>query len=214
MSRRWSPSAFRPVGRTVHPPQPSPNHARRYTERLRRLELQESEAQEVLLQTIHGHLARLISVFVLPMRLPRRTVAVQGDDFVRMGVTAAIRRSRRQLWTGRHPRNAAPHFAARASASTSAKAETGANVSFQANGLQASMIIFECAVCGVDARVERRAPGVADDIDGFGRFAAGRDRPRDVGQVRRVDVFVDYDDEPRHVALRRRDQPRTLAGPP
>ena len=147
MSRRWSPSAFRPVGRTVHPPQPSPNHARRYTQRLPRLELQESEAQEVLLQTIHGHLARLISVFVLPMRLPKRTVAVQGDDFVRMGVTAAIRRSRRQLWAGRHPRNAAPHFAARASASTSAKAETGANVSFQANGLQASMIIFECAVC-------------------------------------------------------------------
>jgi hypothetical protein len=47
---------------------------------------------------------------------------------------------------GRHPRNAAPHFAASARAPSAAKAETGANASFQANGLQASMIIFECAV--------------------------------------------------------------------
>src|SRR5215469_14809892 len=117
MSRRWSPSAFRPVGRTVHPPQPSPNHAQRYTERLPRLELQESEAQEVLLQTIHGHLARLISVFVL-----------SGERFA------------------------------------------GLDDHFRVRGVVAA------TVGGIDARVERRAPGVADDVDGFGRFAAGRDR--------------------------------------
>src|SRR5580700_6541277 len=61
-----------------------------------------------------------------------------------------------------------------------------------------------------NARIEGRAPGVAHDVDAFGRLAARRDCPHHVGEVRWIDVVVDHDDDARHVAVRRRDQCRAL----
>ena len=54
--------------------------------------------------------------------------------------------------------------------------------------------------------IERRAPGIADDVDLLRRLAAGRDRPHDVGEVGRVDVLVHHHDDAPHVAVGGGDQ--------
>src|ERR1700692_4611784 len=46
---------------------------------------------------------------------------------------------------------------------------------------------------GLDARIERRRPGVADDVDRGGGIRARDQRPDHLFQVRDVDVFVDHD---------------------
>ncbi len=63
---------------------------------------------------------------------------------------------------------------------------------------------------GWNARIERRTPGVANDIDAFRRLAASRHRPHDVGEIRGVDILVNHHHDTRHVAVRRGNQSRAL----
>src|SRR5262249_55394745 len=53
-----------------------------------------------------------------------------------------------------------------------------------------------------NARIERRTPGAADDVDLLRRLAAGGDRPHDVVGGGRIDVVIHDDDQARHVAVR------------
>ncbi len=59
---------------------------------------------------------------------------------------------------------------------------------------------------GRNARIECRAPGIADDVGLLGRLAARRHRPHDVGEVGGVDIVVHHHDQAAHVAIGCRDQ--------
>ena len=122
--------------------------------------------------------------------------------------------------SGAAPFSTAPHFSSIARASSCVSAEVGGNLSIQANGLQASMIALECEVTPRalvlrrDARIERRRPGVAHDVDLLGRLAARGDRPHHVVEVGGIDVLVDHHDQPRpYSCWRRRSAPARLAWP-
>src|SRR6516225_6822061 len=45
----------------------------------------------------------------------------------------------------------------------------------------------------LDPRIERRRPGIVNNIDRSGRIGAGNQRPDDLLQVRHVDIIVDND---------------------
>ena len=54
-------------------------------------------------------------------------------------------------------------------------------------------VVFDGAMSRIDPRVERRAPGIGDDVNRRGRVGAGAHRPNQLFQVRDVDVIVRHD---------------------